>query len=149
MCSSDLGSRVIDLRATAFDGSHHSVDSDELSFKVAGAMAFKSAFEQANPIILEPIYSVTVWTPEEYMGEVMGDMNTRRGRVGGMDQAGDVKQINAQVPLAELYQYINALRSMTQGQGYYKMEFSHYEQVPRDVQTEIIKAHKASREEDS
>lgn len=143
------GSRVIDIRTAAYDGSHHSVDSDELSFKVAGAMAFKSAFEQANPIILEPIYDVTVWTPEDYMGEVMGDLNTRRGRVGGMDQAGDQKQINAQVPLAELYQYINALRSMTQGQGYYKMEFSHYEQVPRDVQTEIIKAHQAARKDES
>jgi len=139
------GSRVIDVRVAAFFGSHHSVDSDELSFKVAGSMAFKSAFEQANPIILEPIYNVTVWTPEEYMGDVMGDLNTRRGRVGGMDQAGDVKKINAQVPLAELYQYINTLRSMTQGQGYYNMEFSHYEQVPRDVQNEIVKAHKAAR----
>lgn len=139
------GSRVIDVRVAAFFGSHHSVDSDELSFKVAGSMAFKSAFEQANPIILEPIYDVTVWTPEEYMGDVMGDLNTRRGRVGGMDQAGDLKKISAQVPLAELYQYINALRSMTQGQGYYSMEFSHYEQVPRDVQNEIVKAHKAAR----
>lgn len=139
------GSRVIDVRVAAFFGSHHSVDSDELSFKVAGSMAFKSAFEQASPIILEPIYNVTIWTPEDYMGDVMGDLNTRRGRVGGMDQAGDLKKISAQVPLAELYQYINTLRSMTQGQGFYSMEFSHYEQVPRDVQNEIVKAHKASR----
>jgi len=143
------GSKVIDVRVAAFFGSHHSVDSDELSFKVAGSMAFKSAFEQANPIILEPIYDVSVWTPEDYMGDVMADLNTRRGRVGGMEQVGDLKRINAQVPLAELYQYINQLRSMTQGQGYYNMEFSHYEQVPRDVQTEIIKAHAASRKEES
>jgi elongation factor G len=139
------GSTVIDVAAAAFFGSHHAVDSDELSFKVAASMAFRSAFEQASPIILEPIYDVAVWTPEEYMGDVMGDLNTRRGRVGGMEQIGDLKRINAQVPLAELYQYINILRSMTQGQGFYKMEFSHYEQVPRDVQTEIIKAHKAAR----
>jgi len=142
------GSRVIDVRVTAYDGSHHSVDSDELSFKVAGSMAFKSAFEQANPIILEPIYNVAVWTPEEYMGDVMADLNTRRGRVSGMDQDGDQKKVTSQVPLGEMYQYINNLRSMTQGQGSFTMEFSHYEQVPRDVQTEIIKEHKAARSGD-
>ena len=138
------GSRVIDLKAAAFFGSHHAVDSDELSFKVAGAMAFKAAFEQANPIILEPIYDVAVWTPEDYMGDVMADLNTRRGRVSGMDQDGDLKVVRAQVPLGEMYQYINLLRSMTQGQGYYEMNFSHYEQVPRDVQTEIVKNHQAN-----
>lgn len=141
------GSKVIDVRVACYYGSYHSVDSDELSFKMAGKMAFNSAFEQANPILLEPIYDVTIWTPEDYMGDVMGDLNTRRGRVGGMDQEGDQKVIRAQVPLAELYQYINTLRSMTQGQGSYTMEFSHYEQVPRDIQTEVMKAHKASREE--
>ncbi len=141
------GSRVIDVSAAAFYGSHHAVDSDELSFKVAGSMAFKMAFEQGSPIILEPIYDVTVWMPEDYMGDVMADMNTRRGRVGGMDQDGDLKKINAQVPLAELYQYINTLRSMTQGQGFYAMEFDHYEQVPRDVQQAIIKAHKSKQQD--
>jgi elongation factor G len=141
------GSRVIDLKVTLYDGSHHSVDSDELSFKVAASLGFKSAFERCQPIILEPIYDVTILTPEEYMGEVMGDINTRRGRVGGMDQAGDLKKISAQIPLAELYQYINALRSMSQGQGYYELRFSHYEQVPSNVQGEIIKAHKAEKTE--
>jgi elongation factor G len=143
------GSRVIDMKVTIFDGSHHSVDSDELSFKVAASMGFKSAFEKCRPIILEPIYNVTVFTPEDYMGEVLADMNTRRGRVAGMDQAGDLKTVSAQVPLGELYQYINALRSMTQGQGYYEMEFSHYEQVPSNVQTDIIKEFKAQKTADS
>jgi elongation factor G len=121
------------------------VDSDELSFKVAGSMGFRQAFEKAGPILLEPLYNVTVYTPEEYMGDVMGDLNTRRGRVTGMDQAGGLKVVTAQVPLAELYQYINTLRSMTQGQGYYVMEFSSYEQVPSNVQQEIHKAFAATR----
>jgi elongation factor G len=139
------GSKVIDLKATVFFGSYHPVDSDELSFKVAGSMAFRQAFEKAGPILLEPIYKVTVFTPEDYMGDVMGDLNTRRGRVTGMDQEGGLKVVIANVPLGELYQYINALRSMTQGQGYYRMEFSHYEQVPGNIQTEIAKAHAATR----
>lgn len=139
------GSKVIDIKATLFFGSYHPVDSDELSFRMAGSMGFRQAFEKAGPILLEPLYNVTVYTPDEYMGDVMGDLNTRRGRVTGMDQAGGLKVVNAQVPLAELYQYINTLRSMTQGQGYYVMEFSHYEQVPSNVQQEIQKAHAASR----
>jgi len=139
------GSKVIDLKATLFFGSYHPVDSDELSFKMAGSMGFRQAFEKANPILLEPLYNVTVYTPDEYMGDVMGDLNTRRGRVTGMDQAGGLKVVSAQVPLAELYQYINTLRSMTQGQGYYVMEFSSYEQVPGNVQQEIHKAYAATR----
>ncbi len=143
------GSKVIDIKATVFDGSHHSVDSDELSFKVAAQMGFRQAFEQARPILLEPIYNVTVMIPDEYTGDVMADLNTRRGRVGGMDQVGNVKEIKAQVPLAEMYQYINTLRSMSQGQGSFEMEFSNYEQVPSNVQGDIIKAHSASREAES
>jgi elongation factor G len=139
------GSRVIDMRVTLFYGSYHSVDSDELSFKVAASLGFKGAFEKCRPIILEPIYDVTIYTPEEYMGDVMADINTRRGRVGGMDQQGDLKVITAQVPLGELYQYINTLRSLTQGRGYYEMKFATYEQVPSPVQAEIIKAHQATR----
>ena len=140
------GSMVIDVKATVFDGSHHSVDSDELSFKVAAQMGFKNAFEQARPILLEPIYNVTVQIPDEYTGDVMADLNTRRGRVGGMDQVGNIKEIKAQVPLAEMYQYINTLRSMTQGQGSFEMDFAMYEQVPSNVQGDIIKAHANSRE---
>lgn len=139
------GSRVIDVRATLFFGSSHPVDSDELSFKMAGALGFKGAFEKAGPIILEPIYSVKVHTPDEYTGDVMGDLNTRRGRVAGMDQEGGLRVITAQVPLAELYQYINTLRSITQGQGYFDMEFSTYEQVPGNVQNEIVKHYQATR----
>jgi elongation factor G len=139
------GSKVIDIKATLFFGSYHPVDSDELSFKMAGSLGFRQAFEKAGPILLEPLYNVTVYTPDEYMGDIMGDLNTRRGRVTGMDQAGGLKVVSAQVPLAELYQYINTLRSMTQGQGYYVMEFSHYEQVPSNVQQEIQKAHAATR----
>jgi len=139
------GSRVIDIRATLFFGSFHPVDSDELSFKMAGALGFKLAFEKAAPIILEPIYTVRVYTPEEYTGDVMGDLNTRRGRVAGLDSEGGLRVITASVPLAELYQYINTLRSITQGQGYFQMEFSTYEQVPGNIQTEIVKAHAATR----
>ncbi|MDQ3024280.1 MAG: elongation factor G [bacterium] len=139
------GSKVVDIKATLYFGSYHPVDSDELSFKVAGSMGFRQAFEKAGAILLEPLYTVTVYTPEEYMGDVMGDLNTRRGRVTGMDQAGGLKVVTALVPLAELYQYINTLRSMTQGQGYYVMEFSHYDQVPGNIQQEIQKAHSATR----
>lgn len=143
------GSKVIDVKATVYDGSHHSVDSDELSFKVAAQMGFKNAFEQARPILLEPIYNVTVQIPDEYTGDVMADLTTRRGRVAGMDQVGNIKQIKAQVPQAEMYQYINALRSMTQGQGSFEMEFANYEQLPSNVQGEVIKAHASSRESEA
>jgi elongation factor G len=139
------GSRVIDLKVTVYFGSAHSVDSDELSFKMAGSLAFRTAFEKAGPILLEPIYDVTIVMPDKYMGDVMGDINSRRGRVAGMDQQGDQKQLKAQVPLAEMYQYINTLRSMTQGQGSFEMNFSHYEQVPSNIQSEIAKAHAATR----
>jgi elongation factor G len=139
------GSRVIDVKVTLYDGSSHPVDSDELSFKVAASMGFKQAFEKASPIILEPIYKVTVYTPEPFMGDVMADVNTRRGRIAGMDQFGDMKQVTAEVPLGELYQYINTLRSITQGQGYYQMEFSRYEQVPSNVQSDIVKHYAATR----
>jgi elongation factor G len=143
------GSRVIDLTATLFYGSYHNVDSDELSFKVAASMGFKMAFEKANPILLEPIYNVTIFTPDNFMGDVMGDINSRRGRVGGMDQEGDLRKISAQIPLGEMYQYINMLRSITQGQGSFEMAFSHYEQVPSNVQSDIVKAYQATRQADS
>jgi elongation factor G len=142
------GSRVIDTKVTVFFGSAHSVDSDELSFKVAGSMAFKQAFEHGSPILLEPVYDVCVLTPDKYTGDIMGDMNSRRGRVAGMDQNGDLRQLNAQVPLAEMYQYINTLRSMTQGQGSFEMKFSHYEQVPSNVQSEIVKHYQATRKQE-
>lgn len=142
------GSHVIDMRVTLFYGSYHSVDSDELSFKVAASMGFKLAFEKSSPILLEPIYNVVVYTPENFLGDIMADVNTRRGRVGGIDQEGDLKVVNAQIPLGELYQYINSLRSMTQGQGYYEMAFSHYEQVPSNVQADIVKKYQATRKEE-
>jgi len=142
------GSRVIDMRVTLFYGSSHSVDSDELSFKVAASMGFKYAFEKCGPILLEPIYSVVIYTPDNFLGDIMADVNTRRGRVGGIDQEGDLKVVNAQIPLGELYQYINSLRSMTQGQGYYEMTFSHYEQVPSNVQADIVKKYQATRKEE-
>jgi len=139
------GSKVIDLRCTLYYGSYHTVDSDELSFKVAASMGFKAAFEKCKPIILEPIYDLTVYTPENHLGDVMADINSRRGKVAGMDAAGDLKVITAQAPLAELHQYINTLRSLTEGQGYYEARFVGYEQVPSNVQADIIKAHQASR----
>ena len=133
---------VIDIKATLFFGSYHPVDSDELSFKMAGSMGFRQAFEKAGPILLEPLYNVTVYTPDEYMGDVMGDLNTRRGRVTGMDQAGGLKVVSAQVPLAELYRYSTSLRSMTQGRGTHTRRFNGYEEVPSDLMQKIVEAAK-------
>ncbi|MCK5405942.1 MAG: elongation factor G, partial [Candidatus Krumholzibacteria bacterium] len=142
------GYPVVSVKATLFDGSYHTVDSSEQAFKMAGSMAFKKAVEGAAPILLEPIIYLQVKVPEEYMGDVMGDLSSRRGKIQGMEPQGKFNEINAQVPLAELYRYSTHLRSMTQGRGTHKREFSHYEEVPRDIAQKVIEEAKKAKEAD-
>lgn len=142
------GYPVVDFQVTLVDGKEHPVDSSEMAFKIAGSMAFKNACEKASPTILEPIMTMDVYTPEDYMGDIMGDLNGRRGRVSGMDVEGDMRVIHAQVPLAEILSYASDLRSFTQGQGSFHMEFSHYEEVPKQIQEKIISASKKQGEEE-
>jgi elongation factor G len=132
------GFPCIDFRVTLNDGSFHAVDSSEMAFKIAGSLAFKKAAEAANPVLLEPIMKVTITTPDEYMGDIMGDLNGRRGRVLGMDSAGKNQVINAQVPMSEFLTYAPDLRSMTGGRGMFTMEFSHYDEVPVQMAEKII-----------
>ena len=132
------GFPVVDVKVTLFDGSYHEVDSSELAFKIAGSMAFKEACRKANPVILEPIMKVSVMVPEDYMGDVMGDITGRRGSILGMEPRGGVTQIDANVPLSEMFGYATNLRSRTQGRGTYSMEPSHYVQLPKSVQDEIM-----------
>ncbi len=134
------GYPVVNVKATLYDGSYHDVDSDELSFKMAGSMAFKKGFMQASPALLEPIMKVEVETPEDYMGDIMGDLNRRRGMVQGMDDLpGGTKAIRAEVPLAEMFGYATQMRSMSQGRATYSMEFAKYQETPKNVADEIIK----------
>ena len=134
------GFPCVDFKVTLDDGSFHAVDSSEMAFKIAGSLAFKKAAVDAKPILLEPIMKVTVTTPDEYMGDIMGDLNSRRGRVLGMDSAGKNQIINAEVPMAEIQTYAPDLRSMTGGRGMYAMEFDHYEEVPSQLAEKIIEA---------
>ena len=134
------GYPVVNVKATLYDGSYHDVDSDELSFKMAGSIAFKKGFMQASPALLEPIMKVEVETPEDYMGDIMGDLNRRRGVVQGMDDLpGGTKAIRAEVPLAEMFGYATPMRSMSQGRATYSMEFAKYQETPKNVADEIIK----------
>ncbi|MGE5410105.1 MAG: elongation factor G [Clostridiales bacterium] len=142
------GSKVIDIKATLFFGSYHDVDSDEMSFKIAASQAFKKGFMDAKPVILEPIYEVEVTVPEEFMGDVMGNLSSRRGKILGMDSSGSNQIIKANVPLSELYRYSTQLRSLTQGRGQFKMKFTHYEEVPKEVEGKIIEEYKKSKEEE-
>lgn len=132
------GYPAIDIRATIYDGSYHDVDSSEMAFKIAGSMAFKNGASKANPVILEPIMRVEVVVPEEYMGDVMGDINSRRGRIEGMESRGNSQSIRGFVPLSEMFGYATDLRSRTQGRGQYTMQFSHYEEVPKNIAEGII-----------
>ena len=131
------GYPVVDVKATLIDGSYHEVDSSEMAFKIAGSMAFKEGAAKAKPVILEPIMAVEVVVPEEFMGDVIGDLNSRRGRIQGMESRGRAQVITAQVPLAEMFGYATDLRSMTQGRATYTMQFSHYEPVPQTISEEI------------
>ncbi|MFC4405014.1 elongation factor G [Gracilibacillus xinjiangensis] len=133
------GYPLIDVRATLFDGSYHDVDSNETAFRVAASMALKAAKNKCNPVLLEPMMKVEVVIPEEYMGDIMGDVTSRRGRVEGMEARGTAQVVKAFVPLAEMFGYATALRSNTQGRGTYTMHFDHYEEVPKSVGEEIIK----------
>ena len=132
------GYNVVDVKVTLYDGSFHEVDSSEMAFKIAGSMAFKSAMKKANPVILEPIMKVVVTVPEDYLGDVIGDLNSRRGAVQGMEQVAGAQQISAEVPLSEMFGYATTLRSRTQGRGNYTMEPSHYAEVPKSISEGII-----------
>ncbi|RMD58652.1 MAG: elongation factor G, partial [Nitrospirae bacterium] len=132
------GYPVVDVKATLYDGSYHEVDSSEMAFKIAGSMAFKEAAKKAQPVLLEPIMSVEVVTPEEYMGDVIGDLNSRRGKVQSMEKRGNAQVIKALVPLAEMFGYATDLRSKTQGRATYTMQFSHYEEVPKNIAESIV-----------
>ncbi|MBA4495885.1 elongation factor G [Paenactinomyces guangxiensis] len=133
------GFPLVDIRATLVDGSYHDVDSSEMAFKIAGSMALKAAKGKCNPVILEPMMKVEVTVPEEYMGDIMGDINSRRGRVEGMEARGGAQVVHGMVPLAEMFGYVNTLRSRTQGRGTFSMQFDHYEEVPKNIAEEIIK----------
>ncbi len=141
------GNTVVDVKVTLHFGSYHNVDSDEMSFKIAAAQCFKKGFIEAKPCLLEPIYEIEVTVPEEYMGDVMGDISSRRGKILGMDSDGHFQIIKANVPLAELYKYSSNLRSLTQGRGVHKRKFSYYEEVPKEVENKIVEEYKKSREE--
>ena len=139
------GYPMVDFKATVFDGSFHPVDSNELSFKMAGSLAFKDAMTRARPTILEPVMQVEVYAPSDFAGDLMGDLNGRRGRIGGMDTRGAMTVIRAQVPMSEMLTYEQHLTSATGGRGSYHMEFGHYEEVPSHLQGKIISAAKAER----
>jgi elongation factor G len=132
------GFPCIDFRVTLDDGSYHAVDSSEMAFKIAGSLAFRKATAEANPVLLEPIMDVSITAPDEYMGDIMGDLNSRRGRVLGMDSKGKNQVINAQVPMAEFLTYAPDLRAMTGGRGLFTMEFSHYDEVPAQISQKLI-----------
>ncbi len=132
------GYGMVDVKVTLYDGSYHEVDSSEMAFKIAGSMAFKDAAKKANPVILEPIMKVVVITPEDYMGDVIGDLNSRRGEIQGFEDRSGVKQINARVPLSEMFGYATDLRSKTQGRGQYVMEPDGYKEVPKSISESII-----------
>ena len=134
------GYNVVDVKVTLFDGSYHEVDSSEMAFKIAGSMAFKEAMRKANPVLTEPMMKVSVTVPDDYMGDVIGDLNSRRGQIEGMEPVGGGQQIDSIVPLSEMFGYATALRSRTQGRGVYTMEPSHFAEVPKNIQEEIIKA---------
>jgi len=132
------GFPMVDVRVTVVDGSYHDVDSNEMAFKVAGSMGFRAGCAQAKPVLLEPMMDVEVTTPEDYMGDVVGDLNRRRGKIMGMGDRGMVKEIKAEVPLSEMFGYSTALRSMSQGRATYSMQFKHYDEVPKNIALEIV-----------
>jgi len=140
------GYPLVDFKATVYDGSYHTVDSSEMAFKIAGSLAFKKAVESCNPILLEPIMLAAVFIPDEYMGDVIGDLSSRRGRVLGSDSIGGITEVKAHVPMAEMMKYAPDLRSMTGGQGTFTMEFAHYEECPPNVTEQVIADSKKEEE---
>jgi len=142
------GYPVIDFKATLYDGSYHPVDSSDIAFKIAAAMAFKAGAEKASPVLLEPILEVEVLVPEKFMGDVIGDLNSRRAKILGMDTEGRLQKIRAYVPEAEMYKYATTLRSITQGRGFFRAKFSHYEEVPKEIAQKIIEQAKKEKEKE-
>ena len=140
------GYPVVDVKVELYDGSFHDVDSSEMSFKIAGSQAFQKGARSANPIILEPIMKTEVVTPEDFMGDVMGNLNAKRGQIEDMTDRGTAKVIRAKVPLSEMFGYATDLRSMTQGRANYTMEFSHYAPVPKNVAEKIIETRGGEKE---
>jgi elongation factor G len=132
------GYPMVDIKVELTDGSYHEVDSSEMAFKIAGSMAFKEGAARAHPVILEPMMKVEVVVPEQYMGDVLGDLSARRGKIGGMMQRGEAQVIASTVPLGEMFGYSTKLRSMSQGRAVYSMEFSHYDEVPKSKAEEIV-----------
>ncbi|MTA97347.1 MAG: elongation factor G, partial [Actinobacteria bacterium] len=132
------GYPLVDVKVTLQDGAYHDVDSSELAFKIAGSMAFKDAARRADPVIMEPVMAVEVTTPEDFMGEVIGDLNSRRGQIQAMDERAGVRVVTAVVPLSEMFGYVGDLRSKTQGRASYSMQFDSYAEVPKNVSLEII-----------
>jgi elongation factor G len=142
------GYPIVDMRVILYDGSYHEVDSSDLAFQISGAMALRKAVLEAGPVLLEPIMDVEVVIPEEYLGGISGDLNSRRGRIMGMDVKGKTQEVKAKVPLAEMFTYANDLRSITGGRGMYTMRFSHYEEVPYKIASNIISQYQATKKEE-
>ena len=142
------GYPMVDIKCKLFDGSYHDVDSSEMAFKIAGSMGFKKGVLECKPALLEPVMKVTVIVPEDTMGNVIGDLNSRRGKVQGMATQGNSQKVTALVPLADMLSYAPTLNSLTSGRGLYTMEFSHYEEVPAHIAQKIIDESKAAREEE-
>jgi elongation factor G len=134
------GFPVVDIKITLVDGSYHDVDSSEMAFKVAGSMAFKEASKRAKPVLLEPVMAVEVVTPEEYMGDVIGNINSRRGQIEGMEPRGNAQVIRAKVPLAEMFGYATDVRTMSQGRATYTMQFLHYAEVPNSIAEKLTES---------
>ncbi|HKZ91201.1 MAG TPA: elongation factor G, partial [Candidatus Limnocylindrales bacterium] len=137
------GYPMVDVKATLIDGSYHEVDSSEMAFRIAGSMAAKDAVEKADPTVLEPVMRVEVVMPEEFMGDVMGDLNSRRGHIEGLDSRSGTQVVSALVPLASMFGYVTDLRSMTQGRATSSMEFSHYAEVPQSIAAELVQKARA------
>jgi elongation factor G len=142
------GYPIVDTRIILYDGSYHEVDSSDMAFQIAGAMALRKAILEAGPVLLEPIMEVEVVIPDEYLGAISGDLNSRRGRIMGMDVKGKLQIVKAQVPQAEMFTYANDLRSFTGGRGTYSMRFSHYEQVPHKIASGIISQYQATKKQE-
>ena len=141
------GYPLVDFKAKLYDGSYHNVDSSEMAFKVAGSLAFKKAMEQVKPILLEPIVLLTVSIPDEFMGDVIGDLSSRRGKVLGSDSQGGLTDVRAHVAMSEVLRYAPDLRSMTGGQGVFTMEFDHYEEAPQPVVDKVISEYQKKEDE--
>ena len=143
------GYPVVNMRATLYDGSYHDVDSSEMAFKVAASLAYKKGCKEADPVLLEPVYSVRITVPDDYMGDVIGDINKRRGRIMGMNPVAGGQEIMAEAPLAEMFRYSTDLRSMTQARGSFEMEFARYEECPPNIAAKIIAAASLDSDEEA